>query len=492
VAVTITLSTADGQVVATHDGRRLAGPTPLATLPRITGDSNPYRISPIELGQRLYAALGGSALTDLLDADDDRLLTLVADEAAADAAAAGVPWEYAARPNGSFLACDYGFLRLLPDVRPARPAAAAPVNFIALAADPLVQNDEQRTPRTGYKLDIENELQAIGRVLAGSGISLTAQRLPPTVDHLRAALRRGPAVLHLSCHGEVIETQTAAGNGHQAVLHLEDRDGMDAPLRGATFTAMPPAGVLRLVLLSACRSAASALDASLARSLVLAGVPAAIGMQGDFPDALSDDLAASLYDFLLAGHPLGEAMRQARLAMADRPYAVGLPVAYVARGGDAPLPIQAGQPAVADLTAARYANVPLNLRPPRPFVGREAELHELARAFSNGIKVVTVVGTGGIGKTALAAAFAERFGWRFDGGVIGFSLADLPGLAPETMFLALLERVAGPQAAATMADRPAGQIAEAFVAAARQRPPLLLLDNYESVLQFLKKASDGG
>ena len=321
-------------------------------------------------------------------------------------------------------------------------------------------------------------------------MSLTAQRIPPTVDHLRAALRRGPAVLHLSCHGELIATQTAGGNGHQAVLHLEDRDGMDAPLRGATFTAMPPAGVLRLVVLSACRTAASRWrrrDASLARSLVLAGVPAAIGMQGDFPDPLSDDLAASLYDFLLAGHPLGEALRQARLAMADRPYAVGLPVGYVARGGDAALPIQPGQPAVADLTAGRYANVPLNLRPPDPFVGREAELHGLARAFSDGRRVVTVVGTGGIGKTALAAAFAERFGWRFDGGVIGFSLADLPGLAPETLFLALLERVAGPQAAAALADRPAERIAEAFEAAVRDRPPLVLLDNYESVLQHLRK-----
>ena len=254
MAVEIILTTTpEGNVLAAHAGRPLGPPTPLAALPRITADSNPYRNAPIELGQRLFPALGGASLTALLDTDDDRLLYLVADEAAA-----GVPWEYAATPDGNFLACDYGFLRLLPDVRPARPPAAAPLNFIALAADPLVQNDQSRTPRTGYKLDIENELQAIGRVLAGSGVNLIAQRLPPTVDHLRAALRRGPAVLHLSCHGEVIAMQAAGGNGHQAVLHLEDRDGMDVPLRGPNFSAMPPAGVLRLVLLSACRSAASA------------------------------------------------------------------------------------------------------------------------------------------------------------------------------------------------------------------------------------------
>jgi tetratricopeptide (TPR) repeat protein len=489
MAVEIILTTVDGAVTATHAGRPLAAATALADLPRITADANPYRMAPVELGQRLFAALGGPALTDLLDADDARLLYLVTDEAAA-----GVPWEYAAGLDGSFLACDYGFLRLLPDARPARPVAAAPapLNFIALAADPLVQNDADRTPRTGYKLDVENELQAIGRVLRGSGISLTAQRLPPTADHLRAALRRGPAILHLSCHGEVIETSAGGRNSRQAALLLEDQDGMAAPLRGPTFTAMPAPGVLRLVVLSACRTAASAMDASLARSLVLAGVPAAIGMQGDFPDPLSDDLAAALYDCLLAGHGLGEALRQARLAMADRPYAVGLPVAYVAAGGDAPLPRQPGQPAVADLRAGRYANVPLNLQPPRPFVGREAELHELACAFDSGVRVVTVVGAGGIGKTALAAAFAARFGWLFDGGVIGFSLADLPGLAPESLFLALLERVAGAQVAASLADRPAERIAEAFAAATRERPPLVLLDNYESVLQHLKKEPDGG
>ena len=98
---------------------------------------------------------------------------------------------------------------------------------------------------------------------------------------------------------------------------------------------------------------------------------------------------------------------------------------------------------------------------------------------------MTVVGTGGIGKTALAAPFAERFGWRFDGGVIGFSLADLPGLAPESFFLALLERVAGPQAAARLADRPAerdrrgvdgggaGAAAAAAAGQLRERPAAL-------------------
>ena len=72
-------------------------------------------------------------------------------------------------------------------------------------------------------------------------------------------------------------------------------------------------------------------------------------MQGDFPDPLSDELAAALYDFLLSGHDLAESLRQARQAMSQTPYAVGLPVAYVAPGGWSPLPRQEGYPQVAAL-----------------------------------------------------------------------------------------------------------------------------------------------
>jgi len=485
MAVTITLSTSDGQVVAMHDGRPLADAVALDSLPRITADSNPYRLDPAGLGARLYAALGGPALSDLLDADDEGLLL------AADDAAAGAPWEYAATPDGDFLVCRHRFLRLLPDARRPRPAPAGPLSFIALMADPLVRDDKARSPRDGYKLDIEHEMQAIGKVLAASGVALAARRIPPTKAHLQSALRRGPAILHLSCHGNVIPVEVNGRRQARAILDLEDADGVADPLPGPTFTSLPPAGVLRLVVMSACRTAASAMDASLARSLVAAGIPAAIGMQGDFPDPLSDELAATLYEFLLAGHDLGEALRQARgpLAKAEHPYAVGLPVAYAAPGAAGPLPLQAGQPAVPDLTQGRYLNLPLSLQPPHPFLGRERELYELAHAFSAGHHVITVVGTGGIGKTALAAAFAERFGWRFAGGVVGFSLADLPDLAPESLVRALLERVIGVQATAALADRPAEALAEAFVAASRERSPLVLLDNYESVLQALGGAS---
>ena len=49
------------------------------------------------------------------------------------------------------------------------------------------------------------------------------------------------------------------------------------------------------------------------------------------------------------------------------------------------------------------------------FVGRERELDELRSLFREGKRLVTLVGTGGIGKTRLAlelGAYATDLGWK--------------------------------------------------------------------------------
>ncbi|MCE7984247.1 MAG: CHAT domain-containing protein [Caldilinea sp. CFX5] len=474
---------ADQCVVARCGEQILGAPTPLAALPRITPDANPFRYDPYGLGRQLLAALGGPALLDRLQADADGALYLTT-----DAACAALAWEYAATPDRTFLATQYSFLRLLPTARPAPPARSGPLNLVALAADPLV--DDQGNPRTGYKLTIETELSAMTHRLRQSENAVSARRIPPTRGHLQRALRQGPAILHLSCHGNVIQTTA----GPQAILQLEDETGRAEPLRSDQLLQLPPPGVLRLAVMSACRTAASALDADLARSLVLAGVPAAVGMQGDFPDPLSDELAATLYDFLLAGYGLGEALRQARLALVDHPYAVGLPVGYVAPGGDQPLPLTAGPAQVSGLTSLGSINLPAPLLT-TTFLGREAEQQALAAAFAGhqnptGHKVVTVVGTGGIGKSALSGAFARRFGWRWPGGVIGATLADLPSLHPESFVNELLRRLLGDATAAALADQPAERQVETLLAEATARQTLVLIDNYESVLEELEERQE--
>jgi tetratricopeptide (TPR) repeat protein len=471
------------RITATHRGERLAGPTPLddlPTLPVLQADA-------YVKGRALLEALGGSALIERLEADDDRLLLLHLD---ADAAA--VPWEYAALSDPrQFLGCRYGMLRLID--REAAPPTEGPLHVVALGADPLV--DEKGNARDGYRLQLDAELRAVRRVLRRSNKALQAQRVPPTRGALRRALLRGPALLHLSCHGDVIPT----ADGPTAVLLLEDACGGPERLLGPDLVRMPPRGVLRSVLLSACRSAAAVDEAApdddaagipqadLARALVHNGVPAAIGMQGKFPDKLSGALAATLYEALLAGYPLSEALRQVRQVLSETPAYAGLPVAYAAREGWAALDLPQGRPQVPPLHLPGDVLLGQEIQPPRPLRGRNAELHALARRFDEH-RVVTVVGAGGIGKTALAATYAERFGWRWPDGVRGlsFAAAEVDAAAFRQV---LLERLL-PGRAQALEHGPEDAQTRAILNTLRGWDGLLLVDNYESVLQALNVADD--
>ncbi len=466
MSVVVALRTNGAAVTAAVDGEVLAGPTPLEDLPGLER----LQADPFELGKGLTAALGDDGLLRLLEADPDRLLLLDAD-GESDA----VPWEFAVTAGRELLVTRFGLLRLVD--RDAPPAVDGPVQFVALAADPLV--DQQGNGRDDFRLDVDTELRAVGRVLRESGQRLFAGRIAPTREALRRGLLRGPAILHLSCHGNVIETP----DGPVAVLLLEDENGGAAPLPGQDLTAMPPPGVLRMVLLSACKTA-SGDEARLARALVRQGVPLAIGMQGSFLDALSDELAEAFYRTLLAGYSAAEALRQARLALFEQAVGqTGLPAGYVARGAWGPLPLADGQPEIAQLRLPGVAALPPEVQPPRPLLGRGADLHGLARLYSQGKHVVTIAGTGGVGKTALAAAFAERFAWRWHRGVRAISFA--VGEVDDGRFRDELLRALGLDPAAVA---PAGgadqQTALILDTAGRQAGELLLvLDNYESVLQ---------
>ena len=509
MSVEVILSVDDAaNVVATCDGALLGAPVALASLPALTATSNPYFYDPRGLGARLYAALGGDALRARLDATQPRVLYLDADERAA-----ALPWEYAYMGD-DFLALHYGMLRRVTSRRPLAPAAGGPLHFLALAADPLVDATGSAVTQ---RLAVEQEFAHIQSVLRESDAAVRARRVPPTTRRLRQALMRGPAVLHLSCHGSVETMVVGGGTQPMAVLMLEDPNGAPDLLRGDRLLDMAPAGVLRLVVFSACQSAlgangdAAAADgetpvaadyANLARALVAAGTPAAVGMQGNFPDRLSDEFAGELYRFLLAGYGLAEALRQARMALDRAPGALGLPVGYVAHGVEARFALAPGRPEVTSLAAGDgYTSLPAELMPPAFFVGRGAELHRLARMVrlgqedagleQAGADVVTVVGSGGIGKTTLAGAFARRFGWRFPGGVAGATLANLPTLEPRT-FLAELARRVGGAPLETLAQLDATALADLIGEQARRRQTLLLVDNYESVLQALEAADADG
>ena len=402
MAILLSLHVEEQRLVVEFDDQHTSIPSLIEKLPTIER----LQSDPFLHGITLTKALGGEKyLLERLQIDADNLILLNCDDQADS-----IAWEFATCSDGQFLNMKAGMLRTV-DRDVSESTGSGTLNFIALAADPLV--DEQGNPREGYRLDLDNEMKAIRAVLQNCGKNLEATRIPPTREVLNKALRRGPAVLHLTCHGNVVDTP----NGKIAVLSLEKKDGSLDPLTGMDLLTMPPRGVLRLVFLSACMTATGT-QANLARAVVNSGVPMSVGMQNPFPDPLSDEIATAFYDSLFAGLTFGEALRQARGNLAQHPASVGLPVGYVAKNAwKELLPLREGMSSVGSLGKPGVAALGGEIQPPRPLLGRNLELHQLAKLFTEGQKVITVAGTGGMGKTALAASFAERFAWMWPQGV---------------------------------------------------------------------------
>jgi len=477
------------RVQALLDGdRALAEPVPLDQLPPRLAAA-PARAEANRVGPALFRALGGEALLEALDADPDGLLLLHVDPRAE-----AVPWERATLPDGDLLAVAYSVARVV-DRDAAAPPQARPVRqLVVLTADPLV--DEQGYPRR-RRLDFDAELRGLSRALHDARVTLEAYRIPPTRQALLDALRRGPAVLHLAAHGGVDD------QGPQ--LLLENETGRADRLPGRELALRAPRGYLRLVVLAACLTAAGEPTQRLARALVETGIPAAVGMQGTLPDPLAPALARHLYAALFQGLSLPEALRQARLAMLDEAKRIpedvkrqtritdqdlaALPVLYVARNAWDPLLLEDGAPRAA-LGEPGRVNLPPEVTAPKPFLGREEHLHGLARLYAAGRGVITLTGVAGVGKTALAAAFARRFAWRWIHGVVGFSFAGYEDALPSVAEFsrALAERTLGQQAAHALTDPLT--LPEMLQQAGWQG--LLVLDNYETVLLALEGERDDG
>ncbi len=132
----------------------------------------------------------------------------------------------------------------------------------------------------------------------------------------------------------------------------------------------------------------------------------------------------------------------------------------------------------ADRTALEVSLAPRGRRhqPPRSpslLVGREQEIRSVADLLSGGVRLVTLTGPGGVGKTRLALTIGERVAVRYTDGVAFVSLASLAEaeLVPAAIAHGLELRASG-----------AHPLEEALHAYLRSRHVLLILDNFEHVL----------
>lgn len=164
----------------------------------------------------------------------------------------------------------------------------------------------------------------------------------------------------------------------------------------------------------------------------------------------------------------------------------------VARVGESPLlQTQAERPAArrtttregARLMAARVAHAPTNLtKQATTFVGRVAELADLHQTFRQGVRLMTLLGPGGCGKTRLAEQFAAQLVSHFqgmsEGGVPrgGVWFADLTSARDVDGCCAALAVALGVPLAPGDAVKQLGHALNA------RNDVLVVLDNFEQVV----------
>jgi non-specific serine/threonine protein kinase len=110
-----------------------------------------------------------------------------------------------------------------------------------------------------------------------------------------------------------------------------------------------------------------------------------------------------------------------------------------------------------------------------PFIGREREVSQICALLArDGVRVVTLTGPGGVGKTRLAFAAGEQSAFASGRRLIGIDLS--PITDPRLVRLAIAQRLGVRETGRDPLER---QVTEFL----RKEPTLLLLDNFEQVIE---------
>lgn len=273
----------------------------------------------LALGRELYRWLDGKEgwMSELRGRLTPPLILEIQADMQPDAGARTVlqaPWELLADDDG-YLAGD-ALLRFAPARRlgPAQ-AVAKPDDYrlgIAFMA---------AAPEGVEELDYEAEEAAILRT-AREGVDLYVEDSgdPEELGYRLSALETPLPVLHLSCHGH----NAWRVNGQlQPVLMLENPQGDRRPTAAGALLDALGSYKPRLLMLSACLSAAVGVERgtaelvadSLASAFVRAGLPAVLGWDGSVADVAATRFAQELYDRLGQRQPLVEAAAGGRRAL---------------------------------------------------------------------------------------------------------------------------------------------------------------------------------
>jgi predicted ATPase len=324
----------------------------------------------------------------------------------AEAPWSSLPWEFA-YVEGGFL----GHQSDLCLVREADPIAAGvpeddgPSRRVLLAwANP---NSDQYPDLPA----LEAETKSVGKALSAPECrSLKVDTLPyATLSTFVRTLQRQPVdIVNFIGHGD----QRPSGG----VIILEgSRPGEHDEVAAEDLLPALRAARVRLVVLSSCFTATP--GRGMAASLVAGGVPAVVAMQFPWDDQTARLFSRAFYGALAEGSAIEDALFQGRIAIRGSGAHWAVPVLTVS-----------SRPSLRP--AAPPIKVHTNNLPAEdwPFIGRTQELKNLQKAVKDGRRLITLTGSGGMGKTRLARQFARQVLSKYPDGVW---LVDCEPLASE-------------------------------------------------------------
>jgi hypothetical protein len=257
--------------------------------------------------RRLYDAARAELVTRRLDVCLTSMIGWVADK----------PWEFAFDPTRRMFLC-MEEVNLLRNVVTAVPADAPTprrrsLRILVVAAQPigathLSVEEETRVILRGFRSLIDSglaEVDVISRITPGA-----------LHEHLSVAeVRQTPYdILHFIGHGEFND---ASGMGE---LIFEDAEGRKQTLAADVFRQIVGRRSLRLVFLNACETGmgiGGELDFTrgVAPMLIAGGVPAVVANQYAVLDPSATAFAQHFYWALACGRRVGDAAREARVAV---------------------------------------------------------------------------------------------------------------------------------------------------------------------------------
>lgn len=315
-----------------------------------------------------------------------------------------LPWELL-HDGKEFLALNpRTAISRLPYGVPLRTVGAVPgtLRLLVVVANPDDLPDQGRLDVEAERESIlaaTEELQREGRL----GVDFLEDASLGAIEDALEATRYH--ILHITGHGD-FDRKTKHG-----VLLLEDEHGGTERVTGSEFVKALRGSDLRLIVLSACRTATAAHRAAYRDlgSHLAASFPASLAMQYPIADVAATDFAEKLYRAVCRGDDLHTAIARARKALLTErsgPAALATPVAYVSDPSCLKMD-RSMEP------ESRPASGPLDFglapKMERGFVARGRELRQLRRKLTSGDWTAVVIhGIGGIGKSALASRLALR------------------------------------------------------------------------------------